>query len=65
MKNYFHQVYLLVGYFVAKKLVTKLHSQKEGLPNKKHTSERNNYSSMHGKQLVAFHVPQVLHNNAM
>jgi hypothetical protein len=33
---------------------------KDGLPNKKHTSERYNYFSMHGNQLVAFHVPQVL-----
>jgi hypothetical protein len=41
-------------------MVIELHFHRDSLPNKKHISERYNYSSMHGKQLVAFHVPQVL-----
>jgi hypothetical protein len=65
MKNYCHQDFLWTGYFVAYKMVIGHHFDRDGLPNKKHTSERYDYSSMHGKQLVAFHVPQVLQQNAM
>jgi hypothetical protein len=37
-----------------------LHFHRDDLPYKEHTPERYNYSSMHGNELVVFHVPQVL-----